>query len=275
MDVNQLAPGEARTFCDVDMLEPATFSLAGGSVAVLSSRCPEKSSPNEDAAAIICTGPEAALLVVADGCGGMLAGEQAARILIDAMVDKVVAAVQAELVLRAAILDAVEAANQDMLAMRNGCGATLAVVQLEGGEARSYHVGDSQIMLVGGRGKIKLLTTSHSPVGYAVESGLLDEREALEHEDRHLVSNIVGVAEMHVEMGSARRLAERDGVLVASDGVIDNLLQRELVELLRSGSAQRSAAQIATLARRRMDRPQDGLPSKPDDQTLIVFTRRG
>jgi serine/threonine protein phosphatase PrpC len=149
------------------------------------------------------------------------------------------------------------------------------VVQLENGEARPYHVGDSQILMVGGRGKVKLLTTSHSPVGYAVQAGMLEEHEAIDHEERHLVSNYLGSAEMHVEMGSGRRLSDRDGLLVASDGVLDNLLLDELVGLLKSGPAEKAAAKIAELASERMREPRDGKPHKPDDLTLVVFSRRG
>ncbi len=48
------------------------------------------------------------------------------------------------------------------------------------------------ILFTGHKGKIKLQTISRSPVGYAVHTGLLDETEAMHHEDRHLASNIIG-----------------------------------------------------------------------------------
>ena len=55
-------------------------------------------------------------------------------------------------------------------------------MQLDHGEAKPYHVGDSQILLVGNRGRVKMLTTSHSPVGYAVEAGMLEEHDAIDHD---------------------------------------------------------------------------------------------
>jgi serine/threonine protein phosphatase PrpC len=126
---------------------------------------------------VIDAGNGAVVLAVADGCGGMASGEQAARIAIDSLVEHIapVAAPEGP-PLRTAILDGVEAANRQILDLKTGAGATLAIVQLEPASARPYHVGDSQILLVGNRGKIKLLTTSHSPVGYAVESGMLEVR---------------------------------------------------------------------------------------------------
>ena len=77
------------------------------------------------------------------------------------------------------------------------------------------------VLVTGGLGKIKLLTVSHSPVGMALESGLLDEAEAMHHEERHIVSNVVGSAGMRIEIGAKRKLAPRDTVLLASDGLAE------------------------------------------------------
>ncbi|HMP07863.1 MAG TPA: protein phosphatase 2C domain-containing protein [Lacipirellulaceae bacterium] len=275
MTCQTLAPCESRTYFNADMLEPEVFELAGGCVAVLSMRRPGKTTANEDAAAVIAAGDGSGVLVVADGCGGMASGEQAARLAVEQLVAHVAAAAAPEgPPLRSAILDAVESAHRSILDLRTGAGATLAVVQLDHGEAKPYHVGDSQILLVGNRGRVKLLTTSHSPVGYAVESGMLEEHDAIEHEERHLVSNYLGFDGMHVEVGSVRKVTTRDGLLVASDGVLDNLLIDEIVALLRTGSARTAAAKIGALAWSRMEAPCDGQPHKPDDMTLIVFTQR-
>lgn len=271
-----LAPSEARTYLDVDMLEPDVFDLAGGTVAVLSMRRPEKTTPNEDAAAVIAAGDGSGVLVVADGCGGMASGEQAARLAIEHLTHHIAAtAAPGGPPVRTAILDAVETANRAIMDLKNGAGSTLAVVQLDHGEAKPYHVGDSQILLVGNRGRVKMLTTSHSPVGYAVEAGMLEEHDAIDHEERHLVSNYLGFEGMHVEVGSVRKVSSRDGLLLASDGVLDNLLVDEIVDLLRTGTAATAASQIAALAWKRMQTAQDGKPHKPDDLTLIVFSQRG
>jgi serine/threonine protein phosphatase PrpC len=276
MDCQTLAPCEARTYLNADMLEPEVFELAGGTAAVFSARRPEKATANEDAAAVISAADGSAVLVVADGCGGMASGEQAARIALECLTSSISAATGGEgQGLRAAILDGVEAANRQILELKSGAGATLAVVQLENGEARPYHVGDAQILLVGGRGRVKLLTTAHSPVGYAVAAEMLEEHEAMDHEERHLVSNYLGSEGMHVEMGSGRKVSTRDGLLVASDGVLDNLKLDELVGMLKSGAAAAAAAKIAAVASQRMREPQDGLPHKPDDLTLIVYSQRG
>ena len=274
MEVSQLSPCEVHAVFDADMVEPQAISVAGGAAAIVSTRRPDSAGPNQDAAAVISTASGGAVLVVSDGCGGMAAGDQAARIAIEALSEHITVVVEGQ-EMRGAIQDGIEDANRRIMELRAGAGATIAVVLLENDEARPFHVGDSQILLVGGRGKLKMLTTSHSPVGYAVESGLLEEEHAIDHEERHLVSNYLGYEAMHVEVGSSRVLAAHDALLVASDGVMDNLLVEELVTLMSTGRAPTIAAKIAGLARERMTTTRDGQPHKPDDLTAIVFTRRG
>ncbi len=135
-------------------------------------------------------------------------------------------------------------------------------------------MGDSEIVVVGQRGRLKLQTVSHSPVGYAVEAGMLDGEEALHHDERHLVSNLVGSAEMRIEVGSPLALAPRDTVLLGTDGLFDNLVFYEIVEAIRVGPLERAAQELAEAALKRMQEPVEGQPSKPDDLTFILYRRR-
>jgi serine/threonine protein phosphatase PrpC len=129
------------------------------------------------------------------------------------------------------------------------------------------------ILAVGQRGRVKLQTVSHSPVGYAYEAGLLDETEAMHHEDRHLVSNVIGSPDMRIEIGPPVCLAPRDTLLLASDGLLDNLYNDEIVERARKGPLKGVVHSLAGACRERMTHPQQGAPSKPDDLTLVVFRR--
>ncbi len=124
---------------------------------------------------------------------------------------------------------------------------------------------------MGQRGKVKLQTVSHSPVGYAVESGLIDQDEAMHHADRHLISNMVGSADMRIEVGPKRRLSPRDTLLLATDGLFDNLLAAEIVEYVRKGSLAHAADVLLATSRQRMAQPENGHPSKPDDLTFVMF----
>jgi len=256
--------------------DASVHSLAGGAVAVFSARSPDKETANEDAAAIIPTGPRSGILAVADGMGGLPAGEQASQLAIEHLLRSITESLKTpEPNTRAAILDGIEAANRAVSEIGVGAATTLAVVEIQDDTLRPYHVGDSMILLVGQRGKIKLQTVSHSPVGYAVEAGFLDEAEAMYHDERHFVSNMIGSTDMHITIGSTLKLGRHDTILLASDGLLDNLHTEEIVERIRKGPLPRTTADMAAEARRRMSDPTAGNPSKPDDLTFIAFRRTG
>jgi serine/threonine protein phosphatase PrpC len=95
----------------------------------------------------------------------------------------------------------------------------------------------------------------------------------MHHEDRHLVSNMLGVPDMRIEVGSTRRLAPLDTLLVASDGLSDNLHTEEIIECIRTGPLADVARQLVRDAHRRMEGPTEDEPSKPDDLTFVGFRR--
>jgi serine/threonine protein phosphatase PrpC len=127
------------------------------------------------------------------------------------------------------------------------------------------------ILAVGQRGKIRLQTVSHSPIGYAVEAGFLEEREAMQHEDRHLVSNMIGASDMRIEIGPVVTLKPRDTVLLASDGISDNLHVEEIVNLVRKGPLDTVVRSLAVACGERMREENTETPSKPDDMTFIAY----
>jgi len=265
------------TYFDKDMAEPEFHQLDGGGlIGVFTATCPESAGPNEDAAAVILLDDQTAVLVVADGMGGGAAGEKASSLAIRAIATAIEKRSEDdEQPLRSTILNGIETANAKIQELGVGAATTLAVVEFRGESLRSYHVGDSPIFVVGNRGRIKLQTVAHSPVGYAVEAGILDHTDAMLHEERHVVSNMVGMPDMRIEVGSERKLALRDTVLVASDGLADNMLVEEIVAAIRKGPMAAAIAQLRERVAQRMSSFEDDQPSKRDDVTLILFRRSG
>lgn len=252
------------------MSEPACSKLATGQIALFSTAAPDKDGANEDAILVVEIDERRGVIALADGVGGHPGGENAADRALSSVSGALDLANAEEASLRPAILDGFEAANHAVLGLGTGAATTLIVVEITGPSVRVYHVGDGAAMVVGQRGRLKLQTVQHSPVGYAVESGLLDEDEALHHEERHLVSNLVGDREMRVEMGSPLRLAPRDTLIVASDGVFDNLEIDEIVAVTRRGPLDRCSRELARSAGARM-RSSGDHPSKPDDLSFVLF----
>jgi len=261
----------ARLYLERDMEEVEVLGLGSGRGALFTARAPDKDGPSEDAAALVSWSPVADVLAVADGAGGSRGGGHAARLALEALTASLERGAGSGLDLRSAVLDGIECANQRIAEEAAGAATTLALVTIEGGRARPFHVGDSAILVTGQRGRVKHQSVAHGPVGYGVEAGLLDEREAMHHEDRHLVSNVVGSAEMRIEVGPSLALAPRDTVVVASDGLSDNLYVAEIVDCVRKGPIEEAARVLRDLVRARMAGARPGQPSKPDDLTFLLY----
>ena len=264
----------STTYCALQMAEVACLPVAGGQVAVFSRRSPDKAEDgsvhNEDAFAVLPVGEAGGVLAVADGCGGQFNGLEAAQRAIQALADCVLRNDNPEL-LRSAILDGFEAAAKSVAELGHGAATTLIAVELGGEMIRTYHVGDSQAMLVGSRGKVKLQTRAHSPVGYAIEAGMLSESDALGHADRHIVSNVLGCSELHIDIGLPRPFSPRDTLVIGSDGLYDNLTQAEIAELVRKGTLEAAAEATRAAVAKRMSGAEATAPCKPDDLTFLIY----
>lgn len=248
------------------------LSLPSGEIAYYSRRCPEKLTPNEDCALVIPFGEHGVVIAVADGVGGLPMGDAASRIALETLAD-FVTRISEPARLRSAILDAIERANQRVLALGTGAGTTLAIAQVIDDTLRTYHVGDSEIFVVGGRGAVKFQTLAHGPVAYGVHCGLIDPQDALAHEDRNLVSNIVGSNGMRIELGPHLKLAPRDIVLICSDGITDNLHTQEISKHIAGKKPELAAQNMVNALEKKRELCDQGL-FKEDDSTIIVYRRR-
>lgn len=263
----------ATCFMEEDSIGLVEKQFPLGTAVVYTAACPGEERTNEDALALIPYGDEALIFVVADGMGGARSGQKASALIVKELISAAKSATPDSNALRGVILNAMEEANQKVRALGVGAAATLAVVQYQARRMRAYHAGDAGALLFGQRGKLKFETVSHSPVGLGVEAGFLGSTEAMHHEERHLVTNVVGSPEMMIEMGPHRKMATCDTLVVASDGLFDNLHVEEIIAALRTGPLRESVDRLVQETRRRMENPAEGVPSKPDDLTVIAFRR--
>lgn len=248
---------------------PERAPFPDGEVIAFSISSPNKDH-NEDCAAVLPYS-EGGVLAVADGMGGHAGGQQASTLAVKTLSKRVFAASEAGEELRHVVLDAVEAANRSILDLGVGAGTTFAAAIIRDGNARAIHAGDSLVLHVGQRGRIRAQTISHSPTGYAVEAGVLTESAAMVHAERHVISNFVGLQDMRLEVGPSVSIAKRDTLLVASDGLADNLTIQEIVDIIRKGPLLAAAEKLVALARKRMASPDELSPNKPDDLTVLLF----
>lgn len=260
----------ASVYVERQMTAATVHDLPMGEAVVYTGSPAYPDETNQDAAAVIEVDEARVVVAVADGAGGLPSGHKASALAVGSIRDAV-AKLGPDEPLRSAVLDGFEQANLRILDLGIGAATTLAALQIEGRTLRTHHVGDSTVLVVGQRGRVKLLTMSHSPVGYQVEAGVLHPEDALHHEDLNVVSNLVGSQDMRIEIGSTLDLSPYDTIVVGSDGLFDNLHLTEIVERVRHGPLLKAAEALYAECAERMTNPREGLPSKPDDLTFVLY----
>ncbi|MEM6468588.1 MAG: protein phosphatase 2C domain-containing protein [Planctomycetota bacterium] len=264
-----ITSASCRVLTEADLSSPIRVPGVGHEFAIQSVRRPGKEDANDDAALVYQWSDGSCVMAVADGVGGAPLGNQASAVAMRCLQEQLRSA-DPSVDLRPRILDSIEQANTEILDVQTGSATTLTVAEIRGNTARIYQVGDSMAVILGGRGLMKYRTVSHSPVGYAVESGYLTDDDAMHHDDRHYVSNLVGSKQMSIEVGPAIELAKRDIVLLGSDGLFDNLMLDEIVKLCLKGDAEIRVNSLVSLSRERMDYLDPIRPCKPDDLTVVL-----
>ncbi len=265
------SPEHAKLYFERDMGEIELLAFYGGTATVFSMSSPSSEGVNEDAAALIPFDSSSAVLVVADGAGGLQGGAQASRITVNKLRETLGRSAESRDSLREGILEGIELANRTIGELGIGAATTVAVAEIHGNKLRPYHAGDTQILVLGSDSQVKHLTVSHSPTGYAVQMGLLDERQAMVHEDRHLLFNVVGIPDMRIEMGMEIDLVVGDTVVIACDGLFDNLTPEEVAAHLRDNDIGTCTKNLIEACLERMNKRDRNHPSKPDDLTVITY----
>jgi serine/threonine protein phosphatase PrpC len=161
------------------------------------------------------------LLAVADGMGGMAAGDVASNIVIaamapldedvpgDAMVD--------------ALRHAVGTANQhlrdtvDANPQLEGMGTTLTAVLFSGSKFGMVHIGDSRAYLLR-KGEFAQITKDDTYVQMLVDEGRVSPEEASSHPQRSLLTRALDGRDIDPEY-SVRQVLAGDRYLICSDGL--------------------------------------------------------
>ena len=177
------------------------------------------------------------LYAVADGMGGHAGGEVASLTAVEALR----AAYDTERTADA-LADAVRAANRAVWERAGedtslrGMGPTLtavALVEEDGEEVLAVtNVGDSRAYLLRD-GELDQLTDDHSLTEELVRRGELTAEEAAIHPQKHILTRVLGM-DSNVEVDCFRVVPYRgDRVLLASDGLFNELEDDQIASLLR------------------------------------------
>lgn len=218
------------------------------------SNCGRERSRNEDSYLVRLAGDKA-VLAVADGMGGHVAGDVASSLAV-AVVErfweekmaglpepsgsngKAVAAIVANLI-QEANRQVYERAAADPAFQ--GMGTTLTVGFLEKGRLVVGHVGDSRAYLLEAGG-IRLLTADHSLLEQMIQEGLIAPEEAQRHPQRHILTRALGTTpDVTVDLVE-QELSDGAILLFCTDGLTSLVRDEELLAILREETDLQSAA---------------------------------
>ena len=82
--------------------------------------------------------------------------------------------------------------------------------------------------------------------------------------------NELGIPPYRLSSPSSSMRAARDTVLLASDGLFDNLYLTEICQLARQRPIKKACDALAEAASSRMTTLSDDLPNKVDDLTIVL-----
>ena len=184
---------------------------------------------------------ERRIAVLADGMGGLDAGEVASRIAVDRIMDLLgegLAARGADP--ESVITRAVQAANLDVCTRGRetqvDMGTTVVAWLLTAeGQCFIAHVGDSRAYRLR-QGALKRLTSDHSMVQQMIDDGILGEAEALTAPNRNVITRALGLdSKVKVDVRSWVHMPG-DLYLLCSDGLTDLIPEAEINQLLDEGA---------------------------------------
>jgi protein phosphatase len=205
-------------------------------------------------------------MVVADGMGGLAAGERASILAIRTGVNLVLDSPKWALSINdheARLLiermksyfvgvDAVLAHQGVNDFSLTGMGTTLTVAYTVGADVFIIHVGDSRAYLFR-KGRLEQLTRDHTVAQQLAEVGVLRPEEVQFHVTRHVLTDFVGGPPHAIDPEiDTLELIDGDCLLLCSDGLTDMVSDREIAEILRVIPEPDAAAQA--LVDRALDR---------------------
>lgn len=196
---------------------------------------------NEDAFAMQQVTPRLAAFAIADGVGGLPAGEISSRIAVDSLMEIVrltipedttctpgmmKAMLDAGFLAASGAIDKAIASNPGLEGMattlvgaliNDECDVVVAFV----GDSRAYRAGEGIIPI----------TTDHSLVQEMVSRGIITEEGARVHPDKNVVTRVVNATPVHPDFTSLK--LEDEALLLCTDGLSDALNEEEILSAMK------------------------------------------
>jgi serine/threonine protein phosphatase PrpC len=197
-------------------------------------------------------------MLVADGMGGMAAGEVASRRALSTLIELIVDTTDWTLALKRdkdvkTVLDRMtrrffqidkilkdEAARDETL---DGMGTTLTVAGMLGTDLVLGHVGDSRAYLLR-EDTFRQLTTDHTLAQLLIDAGVASSGDPASRSMRHVLTAAIGSLDERIEPQVQRfRLMPCDQLLLCTDGLTEMVEDELIADVLREATSAKSACQ--------------------------------
>lgn len=182
--------------------------------------------------------------LVADGMGGYACGEVASELVRITVVE----AISNSEGLRDAIVRAHAVVRQEAVGdeSKKGMGSTVIAFRMQGQDYELAWVGDSRAYLWDASiGTLHQITRDHSYVETLLSSGAISHDEAINHPNRNLITQAIGVPGgdgLEIELISGR-LGGHQQLLICSDGLVDEVVDEEIADILAAATSLDNAVQ--------------------------------
>lgn len=194
------------------------------------------SLPDTEKLARFPIGERGVLMAVSDGMGGHRAGEVASALVVESLRRAMADSTQSPPHDQELIKRAVEHANRETweaakVAGREGMGATVTAIFVDGATAYIAEVGDSRAYLLRG-GQIAQVTRDQSYVQFMIDSGLMTRETAENAPFRNVILQAMG-QNPHVQVALGKlELRQRDCLILCSDGLTNKVTEEELKQTI-------------------------------------------
>ncbi len=199
---------------------------------------------NEDYLLII---PEKKVFAVADGVGGMSAGDVASKMLASGIekqlngssrfFSKMLARFTRKNVPLTAFKEMVERENRRIYLkskeLKRPMASTIVLIQFQGLELDVHHVGDSRAYMLRDK-EFTQITSDHSLVNDLYLQGQIKYEEMRTHPSKNIITRAVGSNKTVVPDSTSRTVNPGDILLLCSDGLTSMLTDEEIAAVLTS-----------------------------------------
>jgi serine/threonine protein phosphatase PrpC len=222
-------------------------------------------------------GPRGALLAVSDGMGGAQSGDVASALVLSSLAQALASPPEpmtSHVQITTAVNDAHRSVWAEACARGIEMGATLTAVYVHGARAYVAEVGDSRAYLIR-NGRIVQLTRDQSYVQMLIDRGAVTEQDAQDLPFRNVILQAMGY-QRSVKVALGRlELRRRDCLLLCSDGLSNEMSDREIRDLaLASKDLPQAADRLVDLANERGGRDNETVVLVGVGGDLLLASRR-